>query len=65
MTAKEDVTIEQLNEDSDKLTAVINKLSSNIYSQQNQNQQTNDQQNNQENSENNDNPQNGEENNGS
>ncbi len=64
-TAKEDVTIEQINEDRDKLTAVINKLSSNIYSQQNQNQQTNDQQNNQENSENNDNPQNGEENNGS
>ncbi len=64
-TAKEDVTIEQINEDRDKLTAVINKLSSKIYSQQNQNQQTNDQQNNQENSENNDNPQNGEENNGS
>ena len=64
-TAKEDVTIEQINEDRDKLTAVINKLSSNIYSQQNQNQQTNDQQNTQENSENNDNPQNGEENNGS
>ncbi|MCL4362015.1 molecular chaperone DnaK [Candidatus Parvarchaeota archaeon] len=64
-TAKEDVTIEQINEDRDKLTAVINKLSSKIYSQQNQNQQTNDQQNTQENSENNDNPQNGEENNGS
>ncbi len=63
-TAKEDVTIEQINEDRDKLTAVINKLSSKIYSQQNQNQQT-DQQNTQENGENNDNPQNGEENNGS
>jgi molecular chaperone DnaK len=35
-TAKEDVTLEQINEDKDKLTAVINKLSSKIYSQKDQ-----------------------------
>lgn len=35
-TAKEDVTLDQINEDKDKLTAVINKLSSKIYSQKDQ-----------------------------
>ncbi|MCL4376407.1 molecular chaperone DnaK [Candidatus Parvarchaeota archaeon] len=64
-TAKEDITIEQVNEDKDKLTAIINKLSSKIYSQQGQTQQNDAQQNTQENDGNNDNPQNGEENSGS
>lgn len=39
--AREDVTIEQMNEDREKLTAVINKLSSKIYSQQNQGNEQN------------------------
>ena len=40
-TAKEDVTLELINADKDQLTAVINKLSSKIYSQQGQpNQET-------------------------
>ena len=64
-TAKEDVTIEQVNEDKDKLTAIINKLSSKIYSQQGQTQQNDTQQDTQGNDGNNNNPQNGEENSGS
>ena len=65
-TAKEDVTIEQVNEDKDKLTAIINKLSSKIYSQQGQTQQNDTQQDTQGNDgNNNNNPQNGEENSGS
>ena len=64
-TTKEDITIEQINEDKDKLTAIINKLSSKIYGQQGQAQQNDAQQDTHENNENNDNPQNGEENSGS
>lgn len=60
-TAREDVTLEQINEDKEKLTAVINKLSSKIYSQQGQSTQNGEQQNTQENNESNDNDsQNGE-----
>ncbi|MGC8533430.1 MAG: molecular chaperone DnaK [Candidatus Parvarchaeum sp.] len=64
-TAKEDVTIEQINEDKDKLTAFINKISSKIYGQQNQNPQNDNQQNTQDSGQSSDNSQNGEENNGS
>jgi molecular chaperone DnaK len=64
-TAKEDITIENINEDRDKLTEIINKLSSKIYSQQGQNQQSDSQQNANESSENNDNQPDGEGNDGS
>jgi molecular chaperone DnaK len=53
-TSKEDVTLEQINEDKDRLTAIINKLSSKIYSQKEQPAQGTEQQNTQ-NEENNDN----------
>ncbi|EFD92430.1 MAG: chaperone protein DnaK [Candidatus Parvarchaeum acidophilus ARMAN-5] len=54
-TAKEDVSIEEINTDKEKLTDIINKLSSKIYSQQNTQEQNN--QESSDNSENTDNQQ--------
>ncbi len=58
-TAKEDVTLEQINEDKDKLTAVINKLSSKIYSQKDQTAQGTEQTNSDNGQDNTDNVQDG------